>query len=299
MLANKYYFGPGPLGNAVAVVVPHGGVDATAAALADAGIVGNRLAFKLAVFVTSSQGNIRAAEFAFPAHASLARVVEILRFARPVQHRITIAEGLTAAQIALLIAHADGLTGDIAVPDEGTVLPDTYQYERGMARLSVLARGQEAMSRALAAAWAARAPGVPLGSPRDALILASIVEREARLPAERAMIARVFLNRLGLAMKLQADPTTLYGASGGLGALDRALGHDDLTRADPYNTYVVMGLPGGPICSPGLASIRATLHPAAGDALYFVADGSGGHAFATTLASHNANVARWRGQRPW
>ena len=130
------------------------------------------------------------------------------------------------------------------------------------------------------------------------LFRSSIVEREAKLPAERAMIARVFLNRLTQGMRLQADPTTLYGASGGSGALDRDLTHDDLAHGDAYNTYVVPALPAGPICSPGPASIRATLHPAAGDALYFVADGSGGHVFSATLAGHNANVARWRGQRP-
>jgi UPF0755 protein len=298
LVAERYYRAPGPLGMSSALVVPRGGVSTTAATLANAGVISSQLAFKCAIIATASQGALRAAEFAFPAHASLANVIEILRFARPVQHRLTIAEGLTAAQIATLLAQTDGLTGDTPVPAEGAVLPDTYQYERGATRRTILARAEEAMTRTLIEAWSGRSSGSPLSSTREALILSSIVEREAKLPAERAMIARVFLNRLAHGMRLQADPTTAYGASGGTGALDRALTHDDLARTDAYNTYVVPGLPAGPICSPGPASILATLHPAAGDALYFVADGSGGHVFAATLAGHNANVARWREQRP-
>ena len=150
------------------------------------------------------------------------------------------------------------------------------------------------MRRALAEEWRTRATGLPLHSPDEALILASIVEHEARLPAERPMIARVFLNRLALGMRLQADPTAAYVAEGGMGALSRPLDKGDLTRVDPYNTYVVSGLPAGPICSPGLASLRAVLHPASGDALYFVADGTGGHVFSASLAAHSANVARYR-----
>ena len=152
------------------------------------------------------------------------------------------------------------------------------------------------MQRFLGAAWQSRAPGLVLRTPRQALVLASIVEREAKLPAERGMIARVFLNRLARGMRLQADPTSAYGASGG-GQLDRALTRDDLARADTYNTYVADGLPAGPICSPGSASISAVLHPATGDALYFVSDGAGGHVFAASLATHNANVTRYRERR--
>ena len=151
-----------------------------------------------------------------------------------------------------------------------------------------------AMRRVLAEEWAERAPGLPLRSAREAVILASIVEHEARLAIERPMIARVFFNRLASGMRLQADPTAAYGASGGLGVFGRRLDRDDLAREDTYNTYVVTGLPAGPICSPGLASLRAVLHPASGDALYFVADGTGGHAFSASLTQHSANVARYR-----
>jgi UPF0755 protein len=154
------------------------------------------------------------------------------------------------------------------------------------------------MDRRLSAEWAQRAPGLILQTPRDALILASIVEREARLPAERPMIARVFLNRLALGMRLQADPTAAYQADGGLGRSDRPLVHADLEQAGSYNTYVIPALPAGPICSPGMAAIRAVLHPADGNALYFVADGSGGHLFSDRLAVHDANVAHLRAIRP-
>jgi UPF0755 protein len=285
---------PGPLGRATNVVVPRGSTDDVADALARAGVIRSRLAFKAAAFVTAPQGPMHAAELGFPAGASLAAVLDVLRFGRAVQHHITIPEGLTAAQISTLLAGAADLSGDVTVPDEGSMLPDTYAYTLGTPRASIVTRAQFAMQHLLAAAWRGRAAGLPLRTPREALILASIVEREAKLPVERSMIARVFLNRLARLMRLQADPTSAYGASGGTLMLERKLTRDDLADADPYNTYVVDGLPVGPICSPGSATILATLHPAAGDALYFVADGTGGHVFAASLAAHNANVTRFR-----
>jgi UPF0755 protein len=292
--AVQLYNAPGPLVRPATLVVPHGSLDELADALVHAGVIRGPLSFKAAALATSMQGRLHAAELVFPSGASLATVLDVLRFGHAVQHHVTIPEGLTASQISDVLARADGLTGDLAVPPEGSVLPDTYAYTRGTTRAAVLARAESAMTRLLASAWAGRAPNVQLSSPRDALILASIVEREAKLPVERPMIARVFLNRLAHGMRLQADPTSLYGASGGTDVLDRPLSHDDLARIDPYNTYVVDGLPAGPICSPGAAAITAVLHPAAGDALYFVADGTGGHLFAATLASHNTNVARLR-----
>jgi UPF0755 protein len=217
-----------------------------------------------------------------------------LRFGRPVQHRLTIAEGLSAAQIAALLAREEALTGDMAVPREGSVLPETYAFERGASRDSVLHRAAAAMRMKLAILWDAREAGLPMASAREAVVLASIVERETAQKAERPIVARVFLNRLQAGMRLQADPTAAYGASGGLGVMDRKLDRDDLERKDGYNTYVIMGLPAAPICSPGLASIAAVLHPARSDALYFVADGKGGHAFANRLDDHERNVARFR-----
>jgi UPF0755 protein len=292
--AAALYDAPGPLTHTVAVVVPRGGNAQTAQSLRDAGVIGEELAFRVAEMATAWQGSIRAAEFAFPAGASLDTVLAILRFGRPVQHRLTIAEGLTSAQVAQLLARDGALTGDVVVPAEGSVLPQTYDFERNAARASILGRAQAAMHGALAAAWASRAPGLPLESAWQTLVLASIVERETGLPAERPMVARVFLNRLRAGMKLQADPTAAYGAAGGLGSLPRSLDRNDLQRQDDYNTYAVPGLPAAPICNPGVAAIEAVLHPAATDALYFVADGKGGHAFADRLDEHDRNVTRFR-----
>lgn len=266
--------------------------------LAAAGIITHPLAFRLAVRATESEGPLRAAEFAFPARASLRQVLSILRTARPVQHRLTIPEGLTASQIATLFDRADALSGDAVVPAEGAVLPETYSFERDAPRAAVLARAEAAMKQALHQAWEERDPALPLASPRELLILASIIERETSRPEERAHMAGVFLNRLRLGMKLQSDPTVIYAASGGAGALDRPLSRADLDWDTPYNTYRNTGLPPGPICAPGAATLRATAHPAATDDLYFVADGHGGHAFARTLDEHNRNVARWRAGTP-
>ncbi len=174
------------------------------------------------------------------------------------------------------------------------MLPETYIYEYGASRESLLDRAHVALERALREEWAARAPDLPLASAQEALILASIVERETARTDERPHIAAVFLNRLRLGMKLQSDPTVIYGASGGTGSLDRPLSRADLDRDDPFNTYRIRGLPPSPICNPGLASLHAVLEPALSDDLYFVADGSGGHAFSRTLEEHGRNVARWR-----
>jgi UPF0755 protein len=291
----RLYAAPGPLGEATDLVVPHGGLDAVGDALAVAGVIRSRLAFRLVAVLTSAKGPLHAAELRFPSHASLAMVLHVLREARPVQHKVTIAEGLEAAQIAVLLARQGTLlAGDLPVPEEGALLPETYIFERGMAVTALEARARLAMRREVAAAWAERAGGLPLRTPQEAVVLASIVEHEARLPPERPMIARVFLNRLAAGMRLQADPTVAYGVEGGLGVLPRPLDREDLARVDGYNTYVIPGLPVGPICSPGIASLRAVLHPASGHALYFVADGTGGHVFSDTLSQHHANVSRYR-----
>jgi UPF0755 protein len=289
------YRAPGPLQARTAVVVPHEGLDQVSILLAHEGIVSNPLTLRLAGLATRGQGPIHSAELSFPAHASLSEVLTILRFGKPVQHRLTIAEGLTAAQVATLIAAAPAATGDVAVPQEGRVLPETYAYELGATRASLLDRAQRAMDKALATAWAERTPAsAPLSTPAEALVLASIVERETSRPDERARVAMVFLNRLRRGMKLQSDPTVVYGASGGSGVLDHGITRAELDRDDPYNTYRIAGLPPGPICMPGVASLKAVTQPWVGEELYFVADGSGGHVFAKTEAEHLKNVARYR-----
>lgn len=289
------YDEPGPLGVGNVVLVPRGGLDQVADTLAQEGVVRSAVALRAAAVATRGQGAIRAGELEFPPAASLRQVLAVLRTARPVQHRLTIPEGLTATQVALLIDRAPALDGDPAVPEEGRLLPETYAYERGTPRAALVERGRAAMDRALERCWAARNAAVPLETPRDALILASIVERETAKPEERPRVAAVFLNRLRRRMKLQSDPTVAYGASGGAGVLAHGLTRAELERADPYNTYKISGLPPGPISMPGLGSLRAVTQPADTDDLFFVADGTGGHVFAKTLEEHQRNVARWRG----
>ena len=288
------YDAPGPLPVATAVVVPRGGLQEIAADLAQSGVIIRPLVFRALAIATLRHGPLHAGELQFPADASIRQVLTILRTARPVQHRLTIPEGLTAAQVAGIVDAADALTGDAPVPEEGAILPNTYDYERGTTREQLLDRARLAMDRALDAAWDARAPGSPLLTKQEALVLASIVEKETGKPAERPLIAAVFLNRLRQGMKLQSDPTVVYTASGGLGSLGHPITRSELEQLDPYNTYVIAGLPPSPICMPGLAAIHAVTQPAGSDALFFVADGTGGHAFARTQDDHLRNVAHWR-----
>ena len=276
-------------------MVPHGGTGVAAAALREAGVIQSATAFEALSWATFFDGDLHAAEYSFPAKATIADVLTILRTAKPIEHRITIPEGLTARQIAAIVQAAEAASGPVEIPAEGAVLPQTYAFERGMSRAAILNRAKAAMDKELAAAWAARAPNMPLTSPRDLLIVASIVERETAKDEERPHVAAVYLNRLRTGMKLQADPTVAYGVSGGSGILDHRLNRADLDRDDPYNTYRHAGLPPGPICSPGVASLKAVSRPMASEDLYFVANGSGGHAFARTEEGHMRNVARWRG----
>src|SRR4051794_39368934 len=291
--ALRLYRAPGPLAAPAQVVVPRGGTEVIAGTLLQAGVIADARSFAAAAWATRGEGPLRAAEFAFPPGASLQQVLEVLRSARPVQRRLTIPEGLTARQIAALLREAPGLVGEVTAPEEGAVLPETYAYQWGDDRAALLRRAEGAMLAALNAAWTERAEGLPLATPREALVLASIVERETALPEERPRIAAAFLNRLRRGMPLQSDPTVAYAAAAG-GVLDRPLSRADLDRDHPFNTYRIRGLPPGPIAAPGMASLRAVTRPAATEDLYFVADGSGGHAFARTLEEHNRNVARWR-----
>lgn len=285
---------PGPLEQVRAFVVPHGGTAHVAAALANAGIVGDVRVFRAAVWATRKDGTLHAAEFLFPAHASVMQVLAVLRTARPVEHHLTIAEGLTAQQIVAVVARGEAMTGDVKVIEEGSVLPQTYDYEYGADRAALVARAEAAMDKQVRALWTDRAPGLPLSSPRAAVALASIVERETAKPEERAHIAAVYENRLRQGMRLQADPTVVYAVSGGLGEMDRKLTKADLAVDDPFNTYRVSGLPPGPICSPGVESLKAVLHPANSPDLYFVADGAGGHVFSKDIKAHDMAVARYR-----
>lgn len=285
---------PGPLPEAAAVIIPKGaGLDAIARRLVAAGVVPDRFSFMAGVKL--SRAVLKAGEYAFPAHVSPQEAMRLMDEARTVVHKLTIAEGLTTRQVLALVREADFLVGDIRRrPAEGWLLPETWHLSREDDRDELVGRMETSMRQLLDQLWAGRAAGLPLKSKEEALVLASIVERETGLKAERPMVAAVFVNRLRLGMRLQSDPTVIYGLSDGIGVLDRPLSRADLETAHRWNTYAIDGLPPTPIANPGRASLEAVLHPAASDALYFVADGSGGHVFAKSLDEHNRNVANWR-----
>lgn len=286
---------PGPLANDTVVVVPQGaGLSAIAETLAGAGVIEKPLLFRLYARWMDRDRSLQAGEFLFPARANFSDVLDILESGVAVQRQVTIPEGYTSLQAAAIVRLTDVLRGDVErIPDEGAILPETYNFVRGDTRMDVLERMEAAMRDALAKAWANRAPDLPLNSPQEALILASIVEKETGVAAERARVAAVFINRLRKGMRLQSDPTVAYGVAGGRG-LDRPLTRSDLDTPTPYNTYTETGLPPTPIANPGRAAIEAVLNPMDTDEFYFVADGTGGHAFSKTLAEHNRNVAKWR-----
>jgi UPF0755 protein len=209
--------------------------------------------------------------------------------------RVTLAEGVTSWQVVESLKAADFLTGDIKkVPDEGSLAPQSYEVEKGGDRQALLDEMGAAQAAILAELWASRADGLPYKTPQDAMIMASIVEKETGVAEERAKVASVFLNRLAQGMKLQTDPAVIYGVTKGQGLLGRGLRQSELRRETPWNTYVIPGMPVTPICNPGRAAIEAALQPESTDLLFFVADGTGGHAFAATLEEHNKNVAKYR-----
>ncbi len=290
------YVKPGPLiAQSTIVIKPGLGVDAIAERLTFQGIIVEPLVFRVAARVLKLGRRLKAGEFSFPPRSSQKDVLEILEAGKTVVRRITIAEGLTTNQVMELVLQAEGLEGDVRnFPGEGVLLPETYHFTFGDSRQELIGR-MEAQSRsALEKLWQGREQGLPLRSPEEALVLASIVEKETGIARERTLVAGVFINRLKKKMRLQSDPTVAYVISDGTGKMDRALTRKDLTIDSPYNTYKNRGLPPTPICNPGKASIEAVLHPAKTSALYFVADGTGGHAFAQTLKEHNRNVAKWR-----
>ena len=287
---------PGPLAEAVTIIIPRDeGLDSIARRLADAGILRYPLVLVVGARLSERARQLKAGEYRFEAAISAEGLVALLAEGRTVVRRLTVPEGLTSAQVLTLIASAEGLDGTvIAPPNEGELLPETYHYSYGDGREDIVRRMRRAAVEAMTEAWTQRDSGLPIVDPREALVLASIVEKETGRADERARIAGVFVNRLRLGMPLQSDPTVIYGLSQGAGGLGRALIRDDLQRPGPYNTHLNKGLPPGPIGNPGRASLAAATRPLKTDDLYFVADGTGGHSFARTLAEHNRNVARWR-----
>jgi UPF0755 protein len=288
------YVSPGPAAEPVRVLVPRGaGGEAIADLLAQSGAIASSWAFLAGARVDGHLGKLKAGEYAIPAGASARDVAALLAAGRTVVRRVTLVEGHTSAQIAAIVRGLEGAEGEVPSIAEGTLLPDTYFYSWGESRARLIERAQRAQREAIAELWPKRAPDLPLRTPEEALILASIVERETGHADERARVAAVFVNRLRVGMRLQADPTVAYGVDP-TGPLGRPLSRADLDNRHPWNTYAHAGLPPTPIAHPGRAAIEATLNPPKTDELYFVADGEGRHVFARTLAEHNRNVARLR-----
>jgi len=286
----------GPLDKTKNVVIPRGaGPTTMAKLLEEEGVIAHPRLFRVALMIDPSPKPIKAGEYEVPAHTSMQALVELLQSGKVVQRRLTIPEGMTTPEVLELVRKTEALTGDITLDvKEGDLLPETYFYSRDDTRDGLLLRMKEAMEKALDEAWRKRAAGLPLANKREALILASMIEKETAVPSERTRVAAVFINRLRRRMKLESDPTTIYGLTEGKAPLGRDLTRADLQSNTPFNTYVIAALPRGPICNPGRASIVAATNPARDRSLFFVADGQGGHAFATTLPEHNRNVERWR-----
>jgi UPF0755 protein len=278
------------------VVIPKGtGINGITDLLLNAKVIDNALAFKIGARLVSEGRPLKAGEYIFPAKASPRATMQLMVDGKVIQHKITIPEGLTVIEIYDLLTQAPLLVGDLPrAPAEGKLLPQTYLYLRGETRDAIIDRMRHDMDTTVQKLWTARDPAVPLKTPDDAVILASMIEKETGQKDERAHVAAVFYNRMKLNMPLQSDPTIIYALSQGKGRLDRALTYTDLKLDNPYNTYTNIGLPPGPIANPGLDALTAALHPLQSKDLYFVADGTGGHAFAETIDEHNKNVAKWR-----
>lgn len=283
----------GPLKKDTAFIVPDGAnLSAVAAKLAKEGAITSADGFRLRARIFGAGGSIKAGEFLLPKGASQSRVLAMIEGDEVLRRFVTIPEGMPSVMVyERLIAHA-GLTGSVQVPAEGSILPDTYEISKGETRQAVVLRMQAAMQRTLAELWAKRAPNLPITTPQQALSLAAIVEKETGKPSERTVVAGLYENRLRAGIPLQADPTIIYPITQGK-PLGRRIKQSEIQAINDYNTYTMQGLPKGPITNPGRASIAAVLNPAKTDALYMVADGTGGHVFASTLEQHNANVAKW------
>jgi UPF0755 protein len=288
---------PGPLADDKVVNIPRGlGIRDIADVLQREGVIDQPYIFMGSVIVLKARGELKYGEYQFSKRASIADVVDTIIEGRVVQHAFTVPEGLTSEQIVARLLENTALTGQIKeIPREGTLLPETYRFTRGMTREQIVQRMQQAHRRVLQDVWEHRMSDLPVKTPEQLVTLASIVEKETGRPDERTRVAAVFVNRLKNRMRLQSDPTIIYGLTGGKGSLGRPILKSEIEQPTPYNTYVIDGLPPGPIANPGRASLEATANPARTKELYFVADGTGGHVFSDNYAEHQKNVARLRG----
>jgi UPF0755 protein len=289
--------GAGPTSRTLTFQVPPGAsLASTARDLEKAGAIESASRFRLLARVFGSGDPIKAGEYRIPPRSSPSDILKMLQGGRTLQRMVVVPEGWPSVLVQDALGKAQGLTGPAPLPAEGSVLPDSYAFQRGDTRQSVVDRMEKAMQTYLANAWAKRKPGIAVKTPEEAIILASIVEKETGKPSERRLVAAVYSNRLKRGMPLQADPTVIYPVTKGR-PLGRRILRSELDRKNGYNTYASAGLPIGPIANPGRASIDAVLDPEQSQALYFVADGTGGHVFANTLDEHNRNVAKWREYR--
>ena len=298
-----YYYGkqiidaPGPLQDDKMVNIPsRAGMADIAEVLQREGVIdSNRWSFIGAVFAMKARSDLKPGEYNFQKNASLREVIATIVEGKVVQHSVTVPEGLTSEQIVARLSENDIFSGAVReIPREGTLLPETYKFPRGTTREQVIQRMQQAQKRLIAEIWEHRSADIPIKTPEQLVTLASIVEKETGKPDERSRVAAVFTNRLRQRIKLQSDPTIIYGLVGGKGTLGRPIKRSEIGQPSPYNTYVIEGLPPGPISNPGRASLEATANPARTRDLYFVADGTGGHAFTETYDQHQKNVARLR-----
>jgi UPF0755 protein len=287
---------PGPLAADKIVNIPHGsGIRDIADVLQREGVIDQPWVFVGGVLALKAREDLKAGEYQFAAHASLRDVVAIIVEGKVISHQISLPEGLTSEQIVARLLADDILTGNIKeIPREGSLLPDTYNFTRGISREQIIQRMQAAQQRLLKEVWDRHSPDLPLKTPEQLVVLASLIEKETAKPEERTRVAAVFVNRLKQRMRLQSDPTIIYGLVGGKGTLGRPIMKSEIDQPTPYNTYQIDGLPPGPICNPGRASLEAAANPARTRELYFVADGAGGHVFADNYDQHQKNVTRLR-----
>ncbi len=294
--AQSEYHDRGPLAAPLQFEVARGaGLAGVADDLLAQGAISNATVFRIAARSAKLDEGLKFGEYSIPAGASMQEILELLNRGGNVVRQVVVPEGLTSWQVVQILNEREELSGELTeIPPEGSLAPAGYDFQRGDSREELIARMQARQQEVLAAAWVERAPDVPLRSPEELLTLASIVEKETAVAEERARVASVFENRLKEGMRLQTDPTVIYGITKGEATLGRGLRASELAADTPYNTYVRRGLPPTPIANPGAAAIEAAANPEATDYVYFVADGTGGHAFATTLEEHNRNVAAWR-----
>ena len=289
---------PGPnIAEKIIFIQPGSSAYGIAKTLEQEGVLDKHTAFLMpyVVRIRFKAGGLQAGEYKVQARASAMDIIKKMENGDTFQRQVTLAEGLTSVDIVEIVNNAEAMTGEVIdIPAEGSLLPESYAYIRDEDRNTLIARMQQHMTDAIDGLWEGRAENLPFDTKEDAIILASIVEKETAVPAERPRVAGVFVNRLRKGMLLQTDPTVIYAITKGKEKLERKLYFKDLKRDDPYNTYVYAGLPPGPIANPGRESIKAVLNPEQHDYFYFVADGTGGHVFAKTLDEHNKNVAAWR-----